>query len=263
MAEVKPDRARNTRRLRHRRAERRQRHLPRQDPRHGRAARKLPATPASPPPASTSACPSGQMGNSEVGHTNIGAGRVVFQDLPKISREVDNGDFFKNPAYLKAMADAKASGGALHVLGLLSDGGVHSHITHIFAILDMAKREGLEQRLRPLLPRRPRRQPHLRRGLRREPPGQVRRARQREDRHHPGPLLGHGPRQALGARAEGLRRHCPREGRYGLRPRAGRQGQLRRRQDRRVHGAHRDMPRGPYQERRQRHLHELPPRPRA
>ena len=89
--------------------------------------------------------PEGQMGNSEVGHTNIGAGRVVFQDLPKISREVENGDFFKNPAYLKAMADAKASGGALHVLGLLSDGGVHSHIKHIFAILDMAKREGLDK----------------------------------------------------------------------------------------------------------------------
>ena len=89
--------------------------------------------------------PEGQMGNSEVGHTNIGAGRVVFQDLPKISLEVDNGEFFKNPAYLKAMADAKASGGALHVMGLLSDGGVHSHIKHIFAILDMAKREGLEK----------------------------------------------------------------------------------------------------------------------
>ena len=84
--------------------------------------------------------PEGQMGNSEVGHTNIGAGRVVFQDLPKITREVENGDFFKNPAYLKAMADAKANEGALHVLGLLSDGGVHSHIKHIYAILDMAKR---------------------------------------------------------------------------------------------------------------------------
>ena len=160
--------------------------------------------PASPPPASTSASRPAKMGNSEVGHTNIGAGRVVFQDLPKISREVENGDFFKNPAYLKAMADAKESGGALHVLGLLSDGGVHSHITHIFALLDMAKREGLEARLRPLLPRRPRREPHLRRGLRREPPGKVRLSRQREDSDHTGPLLGHGPRQALGARAEGL-----------------------------------------------------------
>ena len=88
--------------------------------------------------------PEGQMGNSEVGHTNIGAGRVVFQDLPRITNAIADGSFFKNPAYLKAMADAKANGGALHVLGLLSDGGVHSHIKHIFAILDMAKQQGLD-----------------------------------------------------------------------------------------------------------------------
>ena len=89
--------------------------------------------------------PEGQMGNSEVGHTNIGAGRVVYQDLPRITNAIADGSFFENPAYLKAMADAKASGGALHILGLLSDGGVHSHIKHIFAILDMAKRQGLER----------------------------------------------------------------------------------------------------------------------
>lgn len=89
--------------------------------------------------------PAGQMGNSEVGHTNIGAGRVVFQDLPRISNSITDGSFFENPAYAKAMDDAKAAGKALHILGLLSDGGVHSHITHIFAILDMAKRRGLEK----------------------------------------------------------------------------------------------------------------------
>ena len=88
--------------------------------------------------------PDGQMGNSEVGHTNIGAGRVVFQILPKISLEIENGKFFQNPVYLKAIRDAKESGHALHVLGLLSDGGVHSHLTHIFAMLDMAAREGVE-----------------------------------------------------------------------------------------------------------------------
>ena len=87
--------------------------------------------------------PSGQMGNSEVGHTNIGAGRVVFQILPKMSQEIANGKFFENKAYIKAMDDAKASGRALHVMGLLSSGGVHSHIEHIFAILDMAKQRGL------------------------------------------------------------------------------------------------------------------------
>ena len=89
--------------------------------------------------------PEGQMGNSEVGHTNIGAGRVVFQILPKMTQEIDNGKFFNNPVYIKAMDDAKANGKALHIMGLLSDGGVHSHIKHFFAILDMAKQRGLEK----------------------------------------------------------------------------------------------------------------------
>ena len=89
--------------------------------------------------------PEGQMGNSEVGHTNIGAGRVVFQILPKISKEIAEGKFFQNPVYLKAIHDAKNGGKALHVLGLLSDGGVHSHLTHIFAMLDMAKQQGVER----------------------------------------------------------------------------------------------------------------------
>ena len=87
--------------------------------------------------------PEGQMGNSEVGHTNIGAGRVVFQDLPHISRDIDSGEFFKNPAYLEAMEHCREWGTALHLMGLLSDGGVHSHITHLFALLEMAKKRGL------------------------------------------------------------------------------------------------------------------------
>ena len=89
--------------------------------------------------------PEGQMGNSEVGHTNIGAGRVVFQDLPHISRDIDSGDFFKNPAYLEAMEHCREWGTALHLMGLLSDGGVHSHITHLFALVKMAKEQGLEK----------------------------------------------------------------------------------------------------------------------
>ena len=89
--------------------------------------------------------PEGQMGNSEVGHTNIGAGRVVFQILPKITQEIETGKFFQNPVYIKAMDDAKQNGKALHILGLLSTGGVHSHLKHIFAILDMAKERGLEK----------------------------------------------------------------------------------------------------------------------
>ena len=89
--------------------------------------------------------PEGQMGNSEVGHTNMGAGRVVFQDLPHISRDIDSGEFFKNPAYLEAMEHCREWGTALHLMGLLSDGGVHSHITHLFALLKMAKEQGLEK----------------------------------------------------------------------------------------------------------------------
>ena len=85
------------------------------------------------------------MGNSEVGHTNIGAGRVVFQILPKITQEIETGKFFQNPVYIKAMDDAKQNGKALHILGLLSTGGVHSHLKHIFGILDMAKERGLEK----------------------------------------------------------------------------------------------------------------------
>ncbi len=88
--------------------------------------------------------PAGQMGNSEVGHTNIGAGRVVFQILPKISKEIEEGRFFENPVYLKAISDAVENGKSLHVLGLLSDGGVHSHLTHIFAMLDLAKRKNVK-----------------------------------------------------------------------------------------------------------------------
>ena len=89
--------------------------------------------------------PDGQMGNSEVGHTNIGAGRVVFQDLPHISRDIETGVFFENPAYLEAMENCREWGSALHLMGLLSDGGVHSHITHLYALLKMAKDQGLEK----------------------------------------------------------------------------------------------------------------------
>ena len=88
--------------------------------------------------------PDGQMGNSEVGHTNIGGGRVVFQDLPRISKSIADGDFFQNPAYNHAMDACKENGTALHLMGLLSDGGVHSHTEHLFALLKLAKDKGLE-----------------------------------------------------------------------------------------------------------------------
>ncbi len=89
--------------------------------------------------------PDGQIGNSEVGHTNIGAGRVVFQDLPRISRAIDDGSFFENEHYRAAMTAAKQGGHALHLMGLVSDGGVHSHNTHLYALLKMAKDAGLDK----------------------------------------------------------------------------------------------------------------------
>lgn len=88
--------------------------------------------------------PDGQMGNSEVGHTNIGSGRVVFQDLPRITNAISDGSFFGNPVYAAALDNA-ANGKALHILGLLSDGGVHSHIRHIFAMVKMAHDRGIER----------------------------------------------------------------------------------------------------------------------
>ncbi len=89
--------------------------------------------------------PDGQMGNSEVGHLNMGAGRIVYQDLTKITKAISDGEFFDNPALIKAMDNAKHNNKKLHLYGLMSDGGVHSHITHVYALLKMAKMRGLEQ----------------------------------------------------------------------------------------------------------------------
>lgn len=89
--------------------------------------------------------PEGQMGNSEVGHLNIGAGRIVYQELTKITKSVKDGDFFENPVLNEAMDHALSKGSSLHLLGLLSDGGVHSHIDHLLALIGMAARKGLEK----------------------------------------------------------------------------------------------------------------------
>ncbi len=88
--------------------------------------------------------PDGQMGNSEVGHLNMGAGRIVYQELTRITKEISDGDFFKNQALLDGMENVKKNGSDLHLYGLLSNGGVHSHITHLFGLLEMAKKEGVE-----------------------------------------------------------------------------------------------------------------------
>ena len=89
--------------------------------------------------------PDGQMGNSEVGHLNMGAGRIVYQELTRITKEIQDGDFFKNEALLDAVKNAKENDSAIHFMGLLSDGGVHSHNTHLYGLLELAKREGLSK----------------------------------------------------------------------------------------------------------------------
>ena len=89
--------------------------------------------------------PDGQMGNSEVGHTNIGAGRIVYQELTRITKSIQDGDFFRNEALCGAMKNCQDHQSALHLCGLLSDGGVHSHNTHLYGLLEMAKRSGLEK----------------------------------------------------------------------------------------------------------------------
>ena len=89
--------------------------------------------------------PEGQMGNSEVGHLTLGSGRVLWQDLMKINRDIEDGSFFKNERLIKAMEHAKTNNSALHLMGLLSDGGVHSHINHLFALIDMANSFGLKK----------------------------------------------------------------------------------------------------------------------
>ena len=89
--------------------------------------------------------PDGQMGNSEVGHMNMGAGRIVYQELTRITKEIQDGEFFENPELLLAINNCKLKNSDLHIYGLLSDGGVHSHITHLYAILEMCKRNGLDR----------------------------------------------------------------------------------------------------------------------
>ena len=89
--------------------------------------------------------PTGQMGNSEVGHLNIGAGRVVYMDITKIDLMIENGEFYSNPVLVNAIKQARTGGRRLHLFGLLSDGGVHSHQNHLYAILRMAKQNGVDR----------------------------------------------------------------------------------------------------------------------
>jgi len=96
--------------------------------------------------------PPGQMGNSEVGHLNLGSGRVVYQDITRIDKSIKDGDFFSNKVLTDAVEHVLTNGSSLHLMGLLSDGGVHSHIEHLSGLLKMAKNAGLEQVFYPCIP---------------------------------------------------------------------------------------------------------------
>ena len=87
--------------------------------------------------------PEGQMGNSEVGHTNLGAGRIVYQEILRISKAIEDGSFFENEPLVEAARHAKANDQKLHLMGCFSDGGVHSHLEHLYGLLELARREGL------------------------------------------------------------------------------------------------------------------------
>ena len=89
--------------------------------------------------------PDGQMGNSEVGHLNMGAGRIVYQELTRITKSIQDGDFFDVPEFLQAVENCRKNDSALHLWGLVSDGGVHSHNTHIYGLLELARRNGLDK----------------------------------------------------------------------------------------------------------------------
>lgn len=89
--------------------------------------------------------PAGQMGNSEVGHLNIGSGRIIYQELTRISKSIKDGDFFTNPVFCEVCEQTRKAEGALHLMGLLSDGGVHSHMNHVYALLELAKQQGVKK----------------------------------------------------------------------------------------------------------------------
>ncbi len=144
--------------------------------------------------------PGGQMGNSEVGHLNIGAGRVVYQDFTRIDQAIEDGDFARNPALTDAVAATKAGGATLHILGLVSPGGVHSHERQIAAMVELAAAGGAPRSARARVPRRPRHAAAQRRAVARVPRRRMREAPRRADCIDRRPLLRDGPRCALGSR---------------------------------------------------------------
>ena len=170
--------------------------------------------------------PDGQMGNSEVGHLNLGAGAVVKQDLARIDDAIADGSFFENPALRAACGSARESRrGRLHAIGLISDGGVHSGWEHIEAVIELAGEEGVSDLVLHALTDGRDTLPHNGAGYVEEVERWLRRTR--PDRHRRRPLLGHGPRPPLGPDQEGLRRDRAREGAAGGVGRRGGPGLLR------------------------------------
>jgi hypothetical protein len=163
--------------------------------------------------------PDGQMGNSEVGHLTIGAGRRLYQDLMRVNRAIEDGSFFENPALVGAFE----RGERVHLLGLVSNGGVHSHIDHVRALLRPEERAGKD--VDPRVHRRPRRL-----AARRDP--RPRNAARRSDLDGVGAVLRHGPGHAVGANATRVRRRHPARGYTGTERVGSRASELRRRRHR-------------------------------
>ncbi len=206
--------------------------------------------------------PDGQMGNSEVGHLNLGAGAIVKQDLARIDDAIADGSFFENEALLAACDRARRSPrGRLHLLGLVSDGGVHSGWEHIEAAIELASHEGVPDVVFHAFTDGRDTLPHGGRGY-------LARARalaapRRPRRHGQRPLLRDGSRHALGAGQARLRRDRPRPRPARRRRGGGDRGLLRARGDRRVRQADRDRRLRRRRRGRRRDLHQLPPRPGA
>ena len=179
--------------------------------------------------------PCGQIGNSEVGHLNLGAGRVVKQDLVRISHAIKDGSFFENPVFVEACRRVKQNGGTLHLVGLIGTGGVHAIDTHLLALLDLAERAGVPRvAIQVMLDGR---DTMPRSGLGYLEELIVGGEGPRDDRQRRRPLLRHGPRPSLGAHGEVVRQRGARRRARGDGSAAGRARGVRARRDRRVRRA--------------------------
>ena len=150
--------------------------------------------------------PDGQMGNSEVGHTNMGAGRIVYQQLTLITKSIKDGEMFKNPVLVKNMKAAIDAGKAIHLMGLVGTGGVHSHADHWFGVLEMAKHMGAKDVYLHCIMDGRDTDPHSGKGFLADLQAKLDELGIGKIASCLRPLLRHGPRQQLGPRGEGLRR---------------------------------------------------------